>query len=128
MTLKDKIYQLCKERDMTVRELEREADLKERTIQHWDKSEPSAYKLQRVADVLKVPIEELLSVYNPNLERLAYIETLRMENEELKKSSTVLSEEEKELIKLYRKADEHDKATILMLLSRYKEDTVSAVG
>lgn len=128
MTLKDKIYQLCKEKGVTVRELEREACLKERTIQHWDKSEPSAYKVQRVACVLKVPIEELLSVYNPGLERLAYIETLRMEIEELKKSSTVLSEEERELIDLYRKADEHDKATIRLILSRYQQDTTSMVG
>ena len=84
MNLKEKITALCKERGITVRELERRANLKERTIQHWDESEPSGQKLYSVAKVLNVPIEELLSVYNPDMERIAYIEKLRAENEEAK--------------------------------------------
>ena len=82
MNLKEKITVLCRERGITVRELERRAGLKERTVQHWDESEPSGQKLYSVAKVLNVPIEELLSVYNPDMERIAYVEKLRMENEE----------------------------------------------
>lgn len=67
MTLKDKITDLCRERNISVRELENRAGLKQRTIQHWDKSEPSALKLYMVAYVLDVRMEELLSVYDPNL-------------------------------------------------------------
>lgn len=67
MTLKDKVVELCKERGMTVRELERKAGLKERTIQHWDESEPSGTKLYYVAKVLNVSVEDLLSVYVDNM-------------------------------------------------------------
>lgn len=36
--------------------------------------------------------------------------------------------EEMTIIELYRKADDYDKATVKQVLSRYKEDTASAVG
>jgi len=85
MTLKEKVTDLCKKKGITVRELERRAGLKERTIQHWDKSEPSGAKLYAVANVLNVPIEELLSVYSPDLERVAYVLSLQKEIEELRK-------------------------------------------
>lgn len=63
MTLKDQITELCKKRNISVRELERRAGLKERTIQHWDKSEPSATKLYAVSRVLGVPVDYLLKFY-----------------------------------------------------------------
>ena len=113
---------------MSIRQLEKAACLKDRTIQHWDKSEPSGSKLQAVATALNVPIEELLSVYYPDLERIAYTESLLMEIERLKKSSVVLSAEESELINLFRKADAHDKSVVFQILSRYQEDTASAAG
>ena len=121
MNLKEKIEQLCNERGISVRTLEKQAGLKDRTIQHWDRSEPSAQKVHSVANALNVPIEELLSVYNPELERITYIETL-------KNSSDDLTEEERLVINLYRKADNHDKTTIMQILSRYQEDTSSRVG
>lgn len=77
MNLKEKVMELCEERGISVRELERKAGLKDRVIQHWDKSDPSGPKLYAVANALDVPIEELLSVYDPDYERVAYIETLR---------------------------------------------------
>ncbi len=64
MTLKDKITALCKERKISVRELERRSGLKERTIQHWNQSKPSGEKLKAVANVLGVSVDELTSVYN----------------------------------------------------------------
>lgn len=84
MNLKEKVEQLCKNAGITVRELERRAELRPRTIQHWDTSDPSGEKLYRVAKALDVPIEELLSVYVPDLNRVAYIKKLVMENERLK--------------------------------------------
>jgi len=39
-----------------------------------------------------------------------------------------LTQEEYELICKYRKADRHDKETVKQVLSRYQEDTDSAVG
>ena len=85
MTLKDKVAELCKEKGLTMRELERKAELKERTIQHWDKSQPNGLSLYKVATVLEVPIEELLAVYDPDWERIAYVLKLQEENDKLKK-------------------------------------------
>ena len=64
MTLLDKVAILCRQREMTIRQLEKEAGLKDRTIQHWDKSVPGADKVVKVANVLQVPMEELFSVYD----------------------------------------------------------------
>lgn len=128
VTLKDKVENLCRDRGISVRQLEKIAGLKDRTIQHWDKSEPSGQKIYSVAKALNVPIEELLSVYSPDLERVAYVQKLQMELEELKKSSAVLSAEESSLIQLFRKADAHDRIVIFQILSRYQEDTTSAAG
>ena len=66
-TLKDKVVELCSERGITVRELERRAGLKARTIQHWDESEPSGKKIYAVAKVLGVPVDDLMSVYFDDL-------------------------------------------------------------
>ena len=89
MNLKEKIVALCKERGITIRELERRAGLKERTIQHWDESEPSGQKLYSVAQVLDVPVEELLSVYSPELERVANVLKMKKQLDE----TTELQEE-----------------------------------
>ena len=83
MNLKEKIVALCEEQDITIRELERRAGLKERTIQHWDESDPGSKKLYSVAQVLNVPVEELLSVYNPDLERVAYIQKIKKQADEV---------------------------------------------
>lgn len=85
MTLKDKVEELSKERGISVREVERRAGLKERVIQHWDKSIPNGISLYKVATVLDVPIEELLSVYDSEWERIAYVLKLQEENDRLKK-------------------------------------------
>lgn len=75
MTLLDKIVILCGERRMSLRQVEKEAGLTPRTIQHWNTSTPSADKVVRVANALMVPVEELLSVYDPsgNLARVSKI-------------------------------------------------------
>lgn len=75
MTLMDKIAILCGKRKIPLRQLEREAGLSPRTIQHWDKSTPSADKVARVARVLEVPVEELLSVYDESLLRVSKVVT-----------------------------------------------------
>ena len=120
MTMKDLIEQLCGERNITVRDVERKAEIKPRTIQHWDSSEPSAKKLYKVAIALGVPSEELLAVYDAELGTLSYVKK--------EKTPTLLNAEEAEVIKLYRKADPHDKENVKQILSRYQEDTASAVG
>lgn len=124
MNLKELIEQFGKEKNMNIREIERKAKIKERTIQHWDTSEPSAKKLYQVAIALDVPTEELLAVYDPELGSLTYTKR-KIEN---KKPSLHLTEEEENIIKLYRRADSHDKDNVKQILSRYEEDTALSVG
>lgn len=115
MTLKEKVTDLCKEKNLSVRELERRAGLKQRTIQHWDESEPSGTKLLAVALVLDVPIEELLSVYEPSLENIAYIETMKN-----KKSATQgdgidsISDKDKKFITWFRSLSPEKQQAILI--------------
>ena len=56
----DKIKALCKERGMTIAELERAADIVPTTMTKWKRISPSVDKVARVAKVLGVTIEELL--------------------------------------------------------------------
>lgn len=51
------IKAICKEKHLTVAELERQANVT--FIRRWDKSEPSVYKVLRVAKVLGTTVEEL---------------------------------------------------------------------
>lgn len=56
----DKIKALCKERGMTIAELERAADIVPTTMTKWKRISPSVDKVARVAKALGVTIEELL--------------------------------------------------------------------
>ena len=53
-----KIKELCKEQHLSVSELERRAGVQ--FIRRWDKTEPSVYKVYRVAKILGTTVEELL--------------------------------------------------------------------
>ena len=58
---RDKIKQICKERGMSVRELEQKAGLSGNTITRWtDGKNPSIKTLARVAEVLGMSVPELL--------------------------------------------------------------------
>lgn len=55
-----KIKELCKEQGITIAELERRAEITPTTMAKWDETEPSVYKVAKVAKALGVTIEELL--------------------------------------------------------------------
>ncbi len=58
---RDKIKQICKERGMSVRELEKKAGLSGNTITRWTGGKnPSIKTLARVAEVLGMSVPELL--------------------------------------------------------------------
>ena len=57
----EKILALCKDMNMSIAQLEREAGLGNATIKTWGKSDPGAKKLKKVADCLGVTVDELLS-------------------------------------------------------------------
>lgn len=54
------IMNKCRERGMSLAELERQAGLANRTIYKWDESVPSVEKVLAVADVLGVTVDELV--------------------------------------------------------------------
>ncbi|MBQ6163332.1 MAG: helix-turn-helix transcriptional regulator [Clostridia bacterium] len=60
VTLYDVIRARCKDRGITVQELERRADIRRNTINRWGVNIPSVDKVMRVADVLGVTVDELL--------------------------------------------------------------------
>lgn len=55
-----KIRELCRERGMTVSELERKAGIANGVIRRWDELYPNARPLKAAADVLGVTVDELL--------------------------------------------------------------------
>ena len=57
----DKIQALCKEKGISLAELERQAGLNGRTIYKWREISPSVYKVFAVAKVLGVSIEDLIA-------------------------------------------------------------------
>lgn len=55
-----KILEKCKERGITLAELERQAGLANRTIYKWNDNVPSVEKVLAVANVLGVTVDELV--------------------------------------------------------------------
>lgn len=61
MTVFDRIKELSDKKMITIAELERRANLGNGTIRRWDKTLPSADKLQRVGEILGVTIDYLVN-------------------------------------------------------------------
>jgi len=61
----DAIRSLCKEQNLTIKELERRANLSNGVIKKWDNNTPSVDKVARVARVLGVSIDSLCGLNMP---------------------------------------------------------------
>lgn len=55
------IVDRCKEQGISIAELERKANLAERTIYKWDVSVPSVKKVMAVAKVLGCTVDDLMA-------------------------------------------------------------------
>lgn len=84
------IKKLCQKKQISFLELEKKLNLTTSSIRRWDTSTPSADKLYKVAQFFDVPMEYLL--------------TGKVKDYTL---------EERELIKLYRAADDRGKERIM---------------
>lgn len=60
MLLYDNIKKLCKEKGISISELEKALDFPRSYICKWNENEPGIRKVQKVANCLGVPIEDLL--------------------------------------------------------------------
>ena len=58
--LYDKIYALCKERKLSISELERRAELGKGTVHCWKTASPTIDNLKKVASVLEVNVAQLV--------------------------------------------------------------------
>ena len=55
-----RLQTLCKERNMTIAELERKAGLGNGVIRKWDRASPTLRTVSAVAECLGVSVDELL--------------------------------------------------------------------
>ncbi|MBC1286904.1 helix-turn-helix transcriptional regulator [Listeria booriae] len=64
MTLLERIKNLCKERGISVSDLERKLDFPNNTVYQWKARVPGMDKLQKVADYFNVSIDYLIGRTN----------------------------------------------------------------
>ena len=62
MLIGTRVKELCKERGISVAQLEKMADIPPKSISKWDKSMPSFDKVQRVLDALEISYEEFANI------------------------------------------------------------------
>ena len=60
MAIYDNVKKICRGKGVSVGKIEKELELSNGSISKWNESEPGIRKVQKVADYLGVPIEELL--------------------------------------------------------------------
>lgn len=60
MAIYDNVKRICGEKGVSVGKIEKALGLSNGSISKWNESEPGIRKVQKVADYLSVPIEELL--------------------------------------------------------------------
>jgi len=60
MLIGTRVKQLCKERGMSVAQLEKMADIQPKSISKWDKNIPSFDKVWRVIDAFGISFDEFL--------------------------------------------------------------------
>lgn len=94
MTMLHRIKVLCEKKGQTLASLERAASLGQGTIRRWDNNYPSVDKLLKVANLLDVKVDYLLTGAKYS-------------------SDNELSEDEKELLDEFRKLDFKGKSAIM---------------
>lgn len=127
----EKIRKLCDERNIPISQLEEELGFGNGYLNPKKVSDIKVNRLIKILDYIGISIEEFLNIGKPETQAISTALV------QLRKASPTMYQEfinaakytaeENELIDLYRKADTHDKVTIQQVLSRYKEDTASAV-
>ena len=91
MGIVERIKEKCAEKSTNINVLEKECELGHGTIRRWTNNSPSVDKLEKVANILRVSLDWLITG----------------------KESETLTPDEERLVELYRKADERGKRRIL---------------
>lgn len=58
--LYNNVKKLCEEKKISISQMERDLEFPRSSVCKWNENEPGVTKVQKVADYLKVPIEQLL--------------------------------------------------------------------
>lgn len=98
----EKLKEIAKEKNITIKELEEKSELKQGTIFNMKRSVPNIETIMKIAQYLETPIDELL---------------------ETGIKETEIKKEEKKLIKAYEKAPQNLKNSIDSILEPYKENS-----
>lgn len=62
MTIYENVKHFADQQGKSIRKIEKQAELSNGSISKWNSSKPDVYKVRRVAGILNVTIEDLLSV------------------------------------------------------------------
>lgn len=92
MSLVHKIRELCKQRKITVAELERQTGISNGQIRKWDSVTPGIDKLEKVADYFNVSMDFLLGRDSPELDNRSQLIAAHIDND-------VTDEEMEDIIK-----------------------------
>lgn len=126
MTLVDRISQIAKDRGLTFKALEREAGLGNGTIKRWSIQSPRLDGLIKVAEYLQVSLDSLVfgSSQTANLSKdNAHSALNRIKHEQgLICDGSPLSDEEADLIAMFRLLPSHEQEDVFDLLYfKYKK-------
>ena len=147
-TIYDRLQQAVKMRNTNLQNLGKKIGVGTRSLYNWKTNDPGLKTIVKVCAELDVPLTWM--VYGEEGKKEESLDELFPKDQNRKISISLanfsknindavmadlqydeddfITEEEAELIDLYRKADQHDKETVKQVLSRYQEDTDSAVG
>lgn len=101
----ERIKAICEERKLPIYTVEAALKFSNGYLMHERAKEFPYDRLCKIAEYLNVPVEALTDAYN------------------IDSSTLDLTADELSIISLFRAADNHDKATIRQILSRYKGDS-----
>ena len=113
------IFEYCRQKGISVRELERQCAFPQGSIRRWVSVSPGIDKVAKVADVLGCTIDELCGRVppdNPRDESLltGFIEEMR--------SKSDFSDDEKTIIRKFRMLSDSDKYSVLMTIMRLEPE------
>lgn len=113
------IFEYCRQKGISVRELERQCAFPQGSIRRWVSVSPGIDKVAKVADVLGCTIDELCGRVPPDdpCEKsllTGFIEEMR--------SKSDFSDDEKTIIRKFRMLSDSDKYSVLMTIMRLEPE------
>ena len=117
----ERVKQLCKEKKISLHKLEKDLGFGNGYIGQLKKGKLPDDRLYKIAEYLGVEPSYLSTGINTDVSKSAFAELMyTMISEDL--DSVLPSDQEYQLLSLYRKASEKDKRLVQAILNEYKEE------